>query len=307
LNNPASAAQRAASSLVKELYSNRVNRFKLVNLCLTEKQLMGVHAWEQQMIDRQLPVSETVAAYITREEAVQLWLSNKGFEDPWEVASQLAEQGVSVADLEELHQLINVNESRVVLQFFSRSLRISKSVESMVTSTSRIFDLISAIKDYSFMDRAPILQVDVPAGLDATVQMLQWRLSNVQVERDYQPDLPCISAYGGELNQVWTALIENAVDALENNGKLRLACRTEGEMLLVEIWDSGPGIPPELKDRIFEPFFTTKPPGSGFGLADHAQAQRPSRRPLRARLHLLPGPPAAGAVAGLLTRLVRVE
>jgi len=182
------------------------------------------------------------------------------------VASQLAEQGVSVADLEELHQLINVNESRVVLQFFSRSLRISKSVESMVTSTSRIFDLISAIKDYSFMDRAPILQVDVPAGLDATVQMLQWRLSNVQVERDYQPDLPCISAYGGELNQVWTALIENAVDALENNGKLRLACRTEGEMLLVEIWDSGPGIPPELKDRIFEPFFTTKPPGSGFGL-----------------------------------------
>ena len=103
-------------------------------------------------------------------------------------------------------------------------------------------------------------------ALDATVQMMQWRLTNVQIERDYEPDLPCISAYGGELNQVWTALIENALDALGNRGKLRLACRTEGEMLLVEIWDSGPGIPAELKDRIFEPFFTTKPPGSGFGL-----------------------------------------
>jgi len=266
LNNPASAAQRAAASLVKELYANRANRFKLVNLCLTEEQVMGVQAWEQELINRRPSDSGKVAAYIAREEAVQHWLSRKGFEDAWEVATQLAEQGATVADLEELNRLIDVDESHVVLQFFSRALRISKSVETMVKSTTRIFDLISAVKDYSFMDRAPILRVDVPAGLDATVQMMQWRLTNVQIERDYEPDLPCISAYGGELNQVWTALIENALDALGNRGKLRLACRTEGEMLLVEIWDSGPGIPAELKDRIFEPFFTTKPPGSGFGL-----------------------------------------
>jgi signal transduction histidine kinase len=96
--------------------------------------------------------------------------------------------------------------------------------------------------------------------------MLQSRMSHVEIIRDYEPDLPHISAYGSELNQVWTALIENALDALGNEGQLRLACRLEGEMLLVEIWDTGPGIPPELQDRIFEPFFTTKPPGQGLGL-----------------------------------------
>jgi signal transduction histidine kinase len=108
--------------------------------------------------------------------------------------------------------------------------------------------------------------VDVPAGLEATVQMFQSRMNNVQIIRNYEPNLPTLSAYGSELNQVWTALIENALDALGNQGQLRLTCRLEADMLLVEIWDTGPGIPPDLQDRIFEPFFTTKAPGQGLGL-----------------------------------------
>ena len=140
-------------------------------------------------------------------------------------------------------------------------------METLLNSTDRIFDLISAVKAYSYMDRAPILEVDVPAGLDATVQMLQSRMTKVMVERDYEPGLPHISAYGSELNQVWTALIENALDAMGNRGLLRLRCSLEGEMLLVEIWDTGPGIPPELQDRIFEPFFTTKPRARVLGWA----------------------------------------
>jgi signal transduction histidine kinase len=96
--------------------------------------------------------------------------------------------------------------------------------------------------------------------------MLQSRMSNVKVTRDYEPALPTISAYGSELNQVWTALIENALDALGNQGEIRLTCRQESDMLLIEIWDTGPGIPTELQDRIFEPFFTTKAPGQGLGL-----------------------------------------
>jgi signal transduction histidine kinase len=111
---------------------------------------------------------------------------------------------------------------------------------------ARIFDLIGAVKDYSNMDRAPILEVDVPAGLDATLQMLA-RAWQREVERDYQPDLPRISAYGGELNQVWTALIENALDALGNQGRLRVACRLEAEMLLVEIWDPAPAFLPSCR------------------------------------------------------------
>jgi signal transduction histidine kinase len=267
LNNPASAAQRAASSLVTELRANRQNRFKLVNLCLSEEQIQGIEAWEQKVLSRRENLEDIDAGeLIAREEAMRNWLSELPCEGSWEVAAQLNEQGVSVADLNSLRAFLGQNEMCVALQFFTRYLRSKRSVETLINSSDRIFDLISAVKAYSYMDRAPILEVDVPAGLDATVQMLQSRMSNVTIERDYEVNLPHISAYGSELNQVWTALIENALDALGNQGLLRLACRLEGEMLLVEIWDTGHGIPPELQDRIFEPFFTTKPPGHGLGL-----------------------------------------
>ena len=267
LNNPASAAQRAASGLITELRANRQNRFKLVNLCLNEAQVRGVELWEQKVLSRKPPNQPPDAQeYIVREESLRAWLVALGCSDVWEVVPQLAEQGIAVGDLEELRSLLGANEVCVSLQFFARFLRSSRAVETLINSTDRIFDLISAIKAYSFMDRAPILEVDVPAGLEATVQMLQSRMTNVSIERDYQPNLPRISAYGSELNQVWTALMENALDALGNQGRLKLTCKLEGEMMLVEIWDTGPGIPPELQDRIFEPFFTTKAPGHGLGL-----------------------------------------
>ncbi|MGB7265180.1 MAG: ATP-binding protein, partial [Terracidiphilus sp.] len=167
---------------------------------------------------------------------------------------------------DELRGILGNEGACISLQFFARYLRSSRAAETIVNSTARIFDLIGAVKDYSNMDRSPILEVDVPAGLDATLQMLHSRMEHVEIERDYAPELPRISAYGGELNQVWTALIENALDALGDQGRLRVACRLEADMLLVEIWDTGPGIPPELQERIFEPFFTTKAPGQGLGL-----------------------------------------
>jgi signal transduction histidine kinase len=267
LNNPASAAQRAASSLVTELRANRQNRFKLVNLCLSDEQIRRIQDWEQRILSRRVTLEGVDAGeLIVREESLRKWLSELPCEESWEVAAQLNEQGVRATDLDELRELLEPNETCVALQFFARYLRSTRSVETLINSTDRIFDLISAVKAYSYMDRAPILEVDVPAGLEATLQMLQSRMTNVTIERDYEPGLPHISAYGSELNQVWTALIENALDALGNQGLLRLGCRLEGEMLLVEIWDTGPGIPPELQDRIFEPFFTTKPPGQGLGL-----------------------------------------
>jgi signal transduction histidine kinase len=267
LNNPASAAQRAASSLVTELRANRQNRFKLVNLCLNDEQIRGIEDWEQRILSRAPQHGPPDAsALIARDESLRTWLTALPCEGAWEVAAQLAEQAITVADLDALRKLLEPRETCVALQYFARFLRATRSVDTLLNSTDRIFDLISAVKAYSYMDRAPILEVDVPAGLDATVQMLQSRMSHVTVERDYQPDLPRISAYGSELNQVWTALIENALDALGNRGLLKLACSLEGEMLLVEIWDAGPGIPQELQDRIFEPFFTTKAPGQGLGL-----------------------------------------
>ena len=271
LNNPASAAQRAAASLLTALRANRSNRIKLIALRLTEEQMENIVAWEEKILARTGesldPPAETDAiGFIGREESLRAWLTGVGCGDAWEVAAQLAEQRVTTADLDELRGFLSPNECCVALQYFARYLRSARSAETIVNSTARIFDLIGAVKDYSNMDRAPILEVDVPAGLDATLQMLASRMTHIEIERDYQADLPRISAYGGELNQVWTALIENALDALGNSGRLRVACKLEAEMLLVEIWDTGPGIPPELQERIFEPFFTTKAPGKGLGL-----------------------------------------
>jgi signal transduction histidine kinase len=268
LNNPASAAQRAAASLLAAL---RANRYKLIHLHLTEEQVGKIEAWEDKIYLRTGesldPAPEADAlGFIAREESIRAWLGAIGCSDAWEIAAQLAEQGVTTADLDELRGFLGANESCISLQYFARYLRSARAAETIVNSTARIFDLIGAVQDYSNMDRAPILEVDVPAGLDATLQMLRSRMDKVEIERDYEPDLPRISAYGGELNQVWTALIENALDALGNQGRLRVACKREADMLLVEIWDTGPGIPPELQERIFEPFFTTKAPGKGLGL-----------------------------------------
>jgi signal transduction histidine kinase len=271
LNNPASAAQRAASGLMTELRSNRENRFKLVNLCLSDEQIKAIECWEQKIFDRAAQAKELqAAALIPREEAMRAWVNKIGCPESWEIAAQLAEESVTVVDLEELVTFLGEPEACVLLGFLARYLRSTRSVETLVNSTARIFDLISAIKAYSYMDRAPILEIDVPAGLDATLQMLRSRIGNVKIIRDYAPDLPRINAYGSELNQVWTALIENALEAMAETGEedrqLRISARLEPDMLLVEIQDSGPGIRAELQDRIFEPFFTTKPPGQGLGL-----------------------------------------
>jgi signal transduction histidine kinase len=285
LNNPASAAQRAAATVVEAVQANRRNRFRLINLCLNEEQIHAIEAWEGRMLSRPLPmpgINQDPGAidFLKREETIRAWLTKKGCAEAWEIAPELAEQGVTVADLEDLGAIIGPDEICISLQFFARYLRSSRAAETLVTSTARIFALIDAVKDYSNMDRAPILEVDVPAGLDATLQMFHSRMEHVKVERDYEQGLPRISAYSGELNQVWTALIENALDALgawapadrsssvgwNDQGTLRIACRMEADMLLVEIWDTGPGIPLELQERIFEPFFTTKAPGLGLGL-----------------------------------------
>jgi signal transduction histidine kinase len=273
LNNPASAAQRAASGLITELQANRANRFKLINLCLDEDQVKAIECWEQKIFDRgPLGVEDQAGVLIPREEAIRHWLDGIGCDGPWEIAAQLNENAVTVADLDELKSFLAAPEICIILQYFARYLRSTRSVETLVNSTARIFDLISAIKAYSYMDRAPILEVDVPAGLDATLQMLKTRIGKVKVVRNYAPNLPTISAYGSELNQVWTALIENALEAIaesdrpSNKNQLRISASLEPDMLLVEIQDSGPGIRAELQDRIFEPFFTTKPPGQGLGL-----------------------------------------
>jgi signal transduction histidine kinase len=274
LNNPSSAAQRAASGILTELRSFGDGRYALVSLCLSAEQVLAVQSWEREVRARALEsIHREQVDVAAREDAITAWMEEHSVAGGWQIAPELADLGVEASDLDPLTGFLNVAAIHVVLEQFSSALRAEHFAQAMLNSTDRIFDLISAIKTYSYMDRAPILEVDVPAGLDATLQMLQSRMADVNVVREYEPGLPTISAYGSELNMVWTVLIENALDALARNtdpdkqGCLRLVCRQEADMLLVEVWDNGPGIPAELQDRIFEPFFTTKAPGQGLGLS----------------------------------------
>ncbi len=265
MNNPASAAQRAASGLLDELRVYGHEKYKLGALCLDEEHLRRVHDWQESIQGHRRLLKQDSPQHAELEDSLQIWLKAHSVEETWKIVPELAELGVTVAQLEPL-SFLNASAMSVVLGQFASSVRAERIAEAMLDSTARIFDLIRAIKDYSYMDQAPIQEVDVRQALENTLTMLQSRLSHVEVERRYEQDLPLIAAYGSELSQVWMALLENALDAIQDRGRITLGARRSGDMLLIEVWDNGPGIPKELQDRIFEPFFTTKPTGSGLGL-----------------------------------------
>ncbi len=267
LNNPASAAQRSAAGVLEELRVYGHERFNMGRLCLSSAKTESVLAWEEEVraeAKRSGTPHETEQTH--REDELVRWLQHHDIRESWHIAPELAEFGVVPAQLEPLAGYLEPGAIAVVLSQFASSLRTERIAEAMLDSTARIFDLIRAIKDYSYMDQMPIQEVDIPQSLENTLAMVASRLRQVKVVREFEPDLPCVSAYGRELNQVWTALIENALDAVQDKGEIKLVARTAGDMLLVEIWDDGPGIPADLQARIFEPFFTTKAPGSGLGL-----------------------------------------
>ncbi len=270
LNNPASAAQRCAASLFGELREYGEQKYRLGNLCLTDHEIAGYRAWVQNARARMAAYTyagpQSPLAATDREAEIVRWLAQRNVPEPWNIAPALSETNLPLDLLDELATVTRPEVLPVALATVSRSLRVERLAETVVDSTVRIFDLISAIKDYSYMDQAPIQDVDLAQSLENTLIMFNSRLKNVQVELAFDPDLPPISAYGSELNQVWTSLIENALESMNNLGTLRLATKLNGSMALVEVWDDGPGIDPKNFSRIFEPFFTTKAPGRGLGL-----------------------------------------
>jgi signal transduction histidine kinase len=259
LNNPASAAQRAASGMLQELETFGRDRFRLGSLCFEPEHVEGKPAL-------------TPAVVAVHEEALSRWLQERQVTNVGQIAPEFAEAGITPEHLAALPDFLTPESTSLLLSQHASTLRVERMAEAMLDSTARIFDLIRAIKDYSYMDQAPIQEVDVPQSLENTLAMLQSRLQHVVVERHYEPNLPIISAYGSELNQVWTALLENALDAIKNRGRITLRVRRASDLLLVEVEDDGPGIAKEQQGRIFEPFFTTKAPGHGLGLGlDTAQ------------------------------------
>lgn len=272
LNNPASAAQRAASGLIEELQTFGHQKFMLGSLCLDNAHLERVRAWRNRMEEQARVRPADSVTQAQREDQLQRWLREHHVEKSWQIVPDLAELGITTANLDELSDLLGGDHLEIVLSQFASSARTERMARAMLDAATRIFDLIGAVKDYSWMDQAPIQEVDIPQSLETTLTMLQSRLEKVPIERRYEPNLPRISAYASELNQVWMSLLENALDAIQDQGKLTLDVHLSGEFVVTEIWDSGTGIPTDIQGRIFEPFFSTKAPGKGLGLGlDTAQ------------------------------------
>jgi signal transduction histidine kinase len=296
LNNPASAAQRTAASLFGELREYGDRKYKLGSMCMERKTCDHMQEWtlktRADMADylRTLtPEEKSPLHNADREAAILKWLEAHNVPEAWSIAPSMAETRFPLSSLDDFAEKFPAEVIAPAMATFASALRVERMAETIVSSTVRIFDLISAIKDYSYMDQAPIQDVDLAQSLESTLVMFASRLTNIKVETDFDPAVPTISAYGQELNQVWTALIENAIDAMPQGGTLRLKTRLAGELALVEVWDSGIGIEPQFQSRVFEPFFTTKAPGSGLGLGLDAVQRIVTKHSGFVRLESKPG------------------
>lgn len=267
LNNPASAAQRAAGSLREALETVRDASIRLARHALSPEQRETILRIERKAQHYQPPAAVDPLAQSDREESIDAWLKARQIPDSWKIAPVLADAGAEVPMLENLAAEVGEQVVADALIRIASLLTIAKLIGEIESSTKRISDLVRAIKEYSYMDQAPLQEIDIHQGIESTLTILGHRLKQgVAVIREYDPNLPHVSAYGGELNQIWTNLIDNAIDAMNGRGELRIRTKLNLDRILVEIGDNGPGIPPEIQARIFDPFFTTKGVGQGTGL-----------------------------------------
>ncbi|MEW5931576.1 MAG: ATP-binding protein [Gemmatimonadota bacterium] len=261
LNNPAAAAVRAARSLAQAL-SDAQRRTAVLAERLGVR---GVLALEEHLRGLEPPPAADPLARSDQEERVAEWLQAHGAAEAWEWAPTLVEAGVDEACLDDV-AADSDGALAETLGWLEATLRVRELLWAVEGSTGRISTLVKAVKSYTYMDQAPRKEVDLHEGLESTLTLLGHKLRGVEIRRDYRRDLPRVDAWGGDLNQVWTNLIDNAADAMGGSGTLRVRTDCEGGRALVEIADTGPGIPEDVLGRIWDPFFTTKEPGKGTGL-----------------------------------------
>ncbi|MDR3561769.1 MAG: ATP-binding protein, partial [Negativicutes bacterium] len=199
-------------------------------------------------------------------DSIATWLEARGVAVAWELAPTFANANVDTVWLEKFESKLPAVSHAHALGWLEARLNLKSLLSQVEQSTGRISELVKAVKSYSYMDQSPMQEVDIHDGLESTLTMLGHKLKNVTLVRAYDRSLPRIMAYGSELNQVWTNLIDNAIHAVDGNGNICVGTCREDEQLVVEIVDNGPGIPPDVQSHLFEPFFTTKPVGSGTGL-----------------------------------------
>jgi signal transduction histidine kinase len=269
LNNPAAAARRAADTLREE--NLKAQRVALVHDArFTPAQKEHLATLERESTENSaIPLFIDTLERSDREDELTTWLEDHGLEDGWELAPALVSAGLDTKRLDALTggpDGLHYETLAGALQWLGTTLNLAALAREVGQSTDRISELVRAMKAYSHMDKSAVGAVDVREGLENTLTILGHKLKGVAVEREYEEDLPTTWANAGELNQVWTNIIDNAVDAMEEHGKLKVKTSRYEDYVLVEITNDGPGIPREVKNRIFEPFFTTKDVGEGTGL-----------------------------------------
>jgi signal transduction histidine kinase len=266
LNNPASAAKRAAAQLRDTLKSIKDASHELGRRELTPTQRAEIEKLESSFTQRDEPPPDALTIS-DLEDQIDSLLRSHGQNDLWQLAAELAQRGIKPSALESLFENLDAATARAALVRIAASVEIASLLKEIENSTSRISDLVRAIKEYTFMDQSPVQNVDIVKSLEATLTILNHKLKRgITVQRDYQPIPLLVDSFGSELNQVWTNLIDNAIDAMNNQGELRVRTYREDGCVVVEIGDNGPGISPEIMSHIFEPFFTTKGVGAGTGL-----------------------------------------
>ena len=272
LNNPASATRRAVEQLRETAEVLQPLTIKLNQQQITCEQKAFLADLQKDAIAyaRNPPKLDTLAESDLEDEVTQ-WLETYYIDNAWKLAPTLVTAGLDINWLEKVKH--NVGEALLssVLNWIEVTLKEMGLLDEIDHSTERISKLVEAVKDYSYMDRAPLQEINVHEGIESTLTILSHRLkqSGVVITREYDCNVPRITAYGSELNQVWTNLIDNAIDATNGQGKISIRTCCEEDFLLVEIADNGCGIPAEDLPHIFEPFFTTKGVGQGTGLGLH--------------------------------------
>ncbi|HYB46304.1 MAG TPA: ATP-binding protein [Streptosporangiaceae bacterium] len=265
INNPAAAATRAVDDLETACQTLLSSLRRLADQEISAGQFSAIDALRQE-IDSRAEVPDPLAL-ADQEDALSAWLTSRGIAGEWTIAPPLAAAGVGLGWCERAAAVLPGQALQPGLEWVASTLSVDTLLSEIKESTRRISGLVAAITSYSQMDRASVQDIDVTDGLESTLVMLGYKLGDrVTVVRDYGADVPRIQAHPGELNQVWTNLIDNAIDAMSGAGTLRVATRAEGDDVVIEVGDTGPGMPPEVAARAFEAFYTTKDVGQGTGL-----------------------------------------
>jgi signal transduction histidine kinase len=267
LNNPAAAIKRGAGQLQTALTQFEEAQGRINCLDLMENQARQLHQLRQEAeIKAARPEPLDALTRSDREYEVENWLDAQGVADGWEIAPRLVNLGYDTTKLQALANVFEMDQLTIIFSWLGAIFNVFSLVAEIGQGASRMSDIVRALKSYSYLDQAPVQAVDVHEGLDNTLLILRSKLSGINIQRDYAPDLPMIQAYGSELNQVWTNILDNAADALEGKGRIILRTRRHEDEVVVELEDNGPGIPAEIQRKLFDPFFTTKGPGKGTGL-----------------------------------------